>query len=409
MTSKSRSIAVALGVLLAGVAGGGIALGLASALGELGTKTVVTQSTATPTRLQTSSNTSGKALTTSEIYERTAPGVVQVTTKSITQTQADPFFPGDSQNQEQEALGSGFVIDKQGHIVTNYHVVEGASSIEILFSNKVTAKATVVGTDQSTDLAVLKVSVSPSALTPLSFGDSSAMEVGDPVVAIGNPFGLDRTATSGIVSAIHNLSDCSPNCPLSSASSSSESGRFSIASIQTDAAINHGNSGGPLINSLGQVIGVNTAIETGGSMSSGNVGIGFAVQSNTVKQVVAQILESGKAVHAYLGVTLQAITPELANQFRLPAKEGLLVASVGSDTGAAKAGLKGGTREVMLSGDGYSVGGDIIVKADGISVGSSLGKLESIIAEHKPGDKITLEIYRENTKMTVTATLGSRS
>lgn len=409
MRSKTRGIAIALGVLLAGAAGGGIALGLASAFGDLGTKTVVTQSVDVPTKLQPASSTSGKALTTAEIYERTAPGVVQVTTKSITQAQSDPFFPDNSQNQEQEALGSGFVIDKQGHIVTNYHVVEGATSIEILFSNNVTAKATIVGTDQSTDLAVLKVDVSPSALTPLSFGDSAAMEVGDSVVAIGNPFGLDRTATSGIVSAIYNLSDCSPNCPLYSASTSSSSGRFSIAAIQTDAAINHGNSGGPLINSLGQVIGVNTAIETGDTASSGNVGIGFAIQSNTVKQVVAQILKTGKAAHAYLGVYPQAITSELASQFRLPVEEGLLIAKVSSGSGAAKAGLKGGAREVTLSGGGYVIGGDIIVKVDGVSVGSSVGKLENVIASHKPGDKIEIEIYRDSKTMTVTATLGSRS
>jgi len=407
MKSRSRGIAVALSVLLAGVAGAGIALGLASVFGGLSTTTVVNRNVETPTSLQTSATTSGKALSTSAIYKRTASGVVQVTTKSIVQEQSNPFFP--AQSQTQEALGSGFVIDKQGHIVTNYHVIEGASSIEILFSNKVTTKATVVGTDESTDLAVLKVNVSPNALTPLSFGDSSTVEVGNPVVAIGNPFGLDRTATSGIVSAIYNLGDCSPTCPLYASSSSSSSSVYSIPAIQTDAAINHGNSGGPLINSLGQVIGVNTAIETGGSTSDGNVGIGFAIQSNTVKQVAAQILKNGKATHAFLGVSVRGITSELASLYRLPVKDGLLISEVTKRSGAAKAGLKAGTRTVTVSGIGYTIGGDIIVKADGVNVGSSGSKLENVIASHKPGDTIALEIYRGSKKMPVTVTLGKRS
>ena len=402
MKSRTRTIATALGVLVAGAAGAGIALALASAFGSLTTTTIVKQNVAAPNTLQTASATNGKALTTSEIYDRTAPGVVQVTTKSIVQSQSDPFSPGQSQSQVQEALGSGFVIDKQGHIVTNYHVVEGANSIEVLFSNNVTTKATVVGTDESTDVAVLKVDVSPSALTPLSFGDSSALEVGDGVVAIGNPFGLDRTITAGIVSAIYNLEDSSTASPLRSPTNN-----FPIAAIQTDAAINHGNSGGPLINSVGQVIGVNSAIETG-STSQGNVGIGFAVQSNTVKQVVAQILESGKASHAYLGVGFKPITSELASLYRLPVKEGLLVTEVTKGSGAAKAGLKGGTRDVTVSGHTYTIGGDIIVAADGESIGSSAGKLNTIIAGHKPGDKLELEIYRGDKKMNVTATLGDR-
>ena len=402
MKSGTQTIATALGVLVAGATGAGIALVLASAFGGFTTTTIVKQNVAAPNTLQTASATNAKALTTSEIYDRTASGVVQVTTKSIVQSQSDPFSPGQSQSQVQEALGSGFVIDKQGHIVTNYHVVESANSIEVLFSNNVTTRATVVGTDESTDVAVLKVDVSPSALTPLSFGDSSALEVGDGVVAIGNPFGLDRTITAGIVSAIYNLEDSSTASPLRSPTNN-----FPIAAIQTDAAINHGNSGGPLINSLGQVIGVNSAIETG-STSQGNVGIGFAVQSNTVKQVVAQILESGKASHAYLGIGFKPITSELASLYRLPVKEGLLVIDVTKGSGAAKAGLKGGTRDVTVSGRTYTIGGDIIVAADGESIGSSAGKLNTIIAGHKPGDKLELEIYRGDKKMNVTATLGDR-
>jgi S1-C subfamily serine protease len=399
MKSRSRGIAVALSVFLAGAAGAGIALGLASAFGGLSTTTIVNRNVETPTSLQTSATTSGNALSTPAIYKRTAPGVVQVTSTSIVKGQANPFFQLPA--QKQEALGSGFVIDKQGHIVTNYHVIAGATSIMVLFSNNVNTKATVVGTDKSTDLAVLKVNVSPNALTPLSFGNSSALEVGDLVAAIGNPFGLDRSITSGIVSAIYNLGDGSTSSPLVSTNG------FPIAAIQTDAAINHGNSGGPLLNDLGQVVGVNSQIETGGT-SQGNVGIGFAIQSNTVKQVVAQILETGKATHAFLGVQIEPFTADLASQFRLPVKEGLLVTKVTPGTGAAKAGIKAGTRTVTVSGTSYTLGGDIIVAADGTNVASSSGKLEDIIAAHKPGDKITLEIYREGKKMTVTVTLGNR-
>ena len=404
MKSRSRGIATALGVIVAGAAGAGIALGLASAFGGLNTTTtVVRQGAQTPASLQTTAGLSSKALTATAIYHRTASGVVQVTTTSIVKSQSNPFFP--SQSQTQEALGSGFVIDKQGDIVTNYHVVQGATSIQILFSNNVTTKATVVGTDVTTDLAVLRVNVPSGALTPLAFGDSTATKVGDPVVAIGNPFGLDRTVTAGIVSAIYNPGEgtlaTQTNYPVRSLNN------VEIPAIQTDAAINHGNSGGPLINSLGQVIGVNSQIETGGT-SQGNVGIGFAIQSGTVKQIVAQILKTGKATHAQIGIGVQGITSELAGLYRLPVKQGVLVETVKPGTGAAKAGLKAGKHKVIVAGQHYLVGGDIIVQVDGVSIGSSVGKLLNVVAAHKPGDKLSLEIYRGNTKMNVTVTLSSR-
>lgn len=400
MKLTGRQLATGISVLLAAVLGAGISLGAVAALGDLGKKTtVVTEESLVPSTNAAVAGATGKALTIPEIYERTAPGVVQVTSTSITKAQSNPFFQLPA--QKQEALGSGFVIDKQGHIVTNYHVIQGASSIEVLFSNNVNTKATVVGSDKSTDLAVLKVNVSPSALTPLSFGDSATLEVGDPVVAIGNPFGLDRSITSGIVSAIYNLGDGSASSPLISMNN------FPIAAVQTDAAINHGNSGGPLINSLGQVVGVNSQIATGGT-SQGNVGIGFAIQSNTVKQVVGQIIKNGKATHAFLGVQVEPISPQLATLFRLPVKQGLIVARVTAGTGAAKAGLKGGTHPVTVSGSSYTLGGDVIVAANGANLGSSVGKLEDIIAAHKVGDKISLEIYRGGKKMTVSVTLGSR-
>ena len=397
-------IAAGLSILLAAAAGGGIALGIAAALGDLGSTTVVTQSAEVPASLQQAAATSDKSLTIPEIYSRTAPGVVQVTsTKIVKAQQVNPFFQ--TQPQRVEALGSGFVIDKRGDIVTNYHVIQGATSIEVLFSNNTTAKAAVVGTDISTDLAVLRVKVNPSALTPLVFGDSAALAVGDPVVAIGNPFALDRTVTSGIVSAIYNPGEGTDatqnNYPMRSQNG------VEIPAIQTDAAINHGNSGGPLINSLGQVIGVNSQIETAGGTSQGNVGIGFAIQSDTVKQIVAQILKTGKATHPRIGISVLGVTPELSSLYRLPVKQGVLVESVKAGSGAAKAGLQAGKHKVVVAGQPYTIGGDIIVKAGGASLGSSVGKLESIVAAHKPGDKLALEIYRGNTKMTVVVTLGT--
>jgi S1-C subfamily serine protease len=415
MKSVFRRIVLGLGFLIVGAAGAGIALGIASALGDLGTTTTVVHSSAVEapaTQAPASASQKGKALSIPEIYERTAPGVVQITsTQVVSSGQSNPFFQVPPQTVE--ALGSGFVIDKQGDIVTNYHVIRGAKSgsITVQFSNNITTKAKIVGTDESTDLAVLRVNVSPSALTPLTLGDSSTVEVGDTVVAIGNPFGLDRTITEGIVSAVYNPGEgttaTQSNYPVLSQNN------VEIPAIQTDAAINHGNSGGPLINTLGQVIGVNSQIETGGT-SQGNVGIGFAIQSNTVKQVVGQIIKTGRAVHPQIGVTVVGITPELSNLFRLPVKSGVLIEGVKAGTGAAKAGLKAGTHEVTVAGQTYYVGGDIIVKADGVSVGSSIGKLLSIVSAHKPGDKLSLEIYRLNqsnsyTKMTVTVTLTARS
>jgi putative serine protease PepD len=371
---------------LAAVLGGAVAVGAGTALGSFdGDTTVVTQ-TASAAHEPVISN--GR-MTISEIYQRAAPGVVQITSTTSGTTQSD-LFGGQFESPPQQALGSGFVLDKAGHIVTNYHVVQGADDIKVSFSNQDTVKATVVGTDPSTDLAVLRVQASPSALTPLSLGDSDQVEVGDQVVAIGNPFGLVRTATAGIISAVQRYITA-PN-------------DFTIDHVlQTDAPINHGNSGGPLLSSSGQVIGVNTQIETGGA--SGNVGIGFAVPSNTVKYVVAQILRTGKVAHAYLGIRGQGITSDLAERYRLPVSVGILVETVTRGSGAAKAGLQKGDTQVVVAGETYVLGGDIIVAVDGRQL-SSIDQLRDVIAAHQPGDKIKLQIYRDAKKTSVTVTLG---
>jgi S1-C subfamily serine protease len=358
--------------------GGAVAVGAVALLGGLeGDTTVVTETMTPETRAAPAPS---GAMSVNEIYERTAPGVVQINSTSSSGVALSGT-----------ALGSGFVVDKAGHIVTNYHVIRGADEIRVGFSNRDSLEAALVGTDQSTDLAVLRVDTSASALTPLPLGDSDKVRVGDQVVAIGNPFGLDRTATAGIVSALQRLIPA-PN-------------RFTIDHvIQTDAPINHGNSGGPLINDRGQVIGVNTRIETGG-LSTGNVGIGFAVPSNTVKDAVAQILRTGRVDHAYLGILGTAVTSEVAETYNLPVEEGVLVAEVADGSGADEAGLEGGETEVVVAGETYTLGGDIIVGIDGTPI-SSVEELRDAIAEHEPGQKVKLSVLRGDKKTSVTVTLG---
>jgi len=381
MSSSLRAARPYAALVAAAALGGGVAVGAVALLGGLeGDTTVVTETTEASSAR--SAPTAGRALNVNEIYERAAPGVVQITTMSG----SGVSLPAG------RALGSGFVVDKAGHIVTNYHVIEGGSSeIRVSFSNRDTVEAELVGSDPSTDLAVLRVDTSASALTPLSLGNSDAVEVGDPVVAIGNPFGLDRTATAGIVSALQRLITA-PN-------------QFTIDHvIQTDAPINHGNSGGPLLDDQGQVIGVNTQIETGGA-STGNVGIGFAVPSNTVKDVVAQILRKGHADHAYLGISGQALTNDVAETYNLPTRQGVLVATVTSRSGADDAGLRAGKTEVVVAGETFVLGGDIIVAIDGTSI-TSVEDLRDAIAAHEPGQKVRLTVYRGAKKKSVRVTLG---
>ena len=376
-----RSLAA---LLLTAALGAAAAVGAVAVLGGFdGATTVVTETVSGEPRPSAAPTTAG-SMSVNEIYEQAAPGVVQITATSG-QVTTDPF------SGQASALGSGFIVDKAGHIVTNFHVIRGGDQVHVSFSNRDTVVADVVGTDPSTDLAVLKVDTDASALTPLPLGDSDEVRVGDPVVAIGNPFGLDRTATAGIVSALQRLIRA-PN-------------DFTIDHvIQTDAPINRGNSGGPLLNTRGEVIGVNTQIETGNT-GVGNVGIGFAVPSNTVKDVVAQLLSTGRVDRAYLGITGQAITPTLVEAYNLPAQEGVLVQSVAEGSGAAKAGLEGGETQVVVAGETYVLGGDIIVGFAGKKI-ASIGELRDAIAQHKPGDEVTLVRYRDGKKTSVTVTLG---
>jgi S1-C subfamily serine protease len=372
--------------------GGLVALGGVALTGDLGggTTTVVSTSSSPVAAAPVADN---HGLSVREIYSRAASGVVQITSTSgsADNPSASPV-PSDQPAEPQQALGSGFVIDKAGHIVTNYHVIEGADQIEVSFSNRDTMRATLVGSDPSTDIAVLRVEASSRGLTPLEFGDSGSVRVGDPVVAIGNPFGLARTATAGIVSAVQERTITAPNgYPIDHV-------------IQTDAPINPGNSGGPLLNARAQVIGVNSQISTAQG-ANGNVGIGFAVPSNTVKAVVAQLVATGKVDRAFLGISGSTVTEELARVFRLPVDAGVLVETVGEGTAAAKAGLKAGTDTTVVAGESYTLGGDLIVAVGGKRV-ASLEQLRDLLADHKPGETVKLQFYRGSKSMTVDVKLG---
>jgi putative serine protease PepD len=290
------------------------------------------------------------------IYELARKGVVKITVST----------GGSPLGSSSQAQGSGFVYDADGHIVTNQHVVDGAQSVSVQFWNGKSYTAHVVGTDASTDLAVLKVDAPASQIFPLTLADSSKVAVGDPVVAIGSPFGLQETVTSGIVSALHRQMT-SPN-------------DFAIDdSIQTDAAINHGNSGGPLLNAQGKVIGVTSQIE---SDSGGSDGVGFAVPSNTIRSIAAQLISNGKAEHAFLGVQLTDSS----------STNGAAIALVRPDTPASKAGLKAG---------------DVVTALGGKSI-STASQLRAAVNARRPGDSVSLTYRRGGQSHTVRVKLASR-
>jgi putative serine protease PepD len=301
------------------------------------------------------------ALSVGQIAKQSSPGVVEI---DATTTNGSAPYPGGGSSSS-SAEGTGFVYDLKGNIVTNDHVVEGASSISVKFPDGSTYKATVVGADPSSDLAVIHVNAPASKLTVLQLADSSTVAVGDGVVAIGNPFGLDNTVTTGIVSALNREISAPDESPIEGA-------------IQTDAAINHGNSGGPLFNLSGKVIGINSQIQ---SDSGGNDGVGFAISSNLVKSVVTQLISTGKAQHALLGVGVKTATG------------GVSVTDVQAGSGAASGGVKTG---------------DVVTSVDGVTV-TSAQQLRSIIASHQPGDSLSLQVRRNGATTTLHVTLGSRS
>ena len=395
--ARSRILSVRAAELAAvALVGGAVALGGAALFGKLGSHTTIQQ--VAPVGGGGVANASLQApvtaVTPERIYRRDAPGVVQITSTSVSPGQVDPFgFP--TSPQTEQSLGSGFVIDKAGHIVTNYHVISGATRVQVSFSSQDQIDAHVVGSDPSTDIAVLKIDTHSRALTPLMLGDSDTVTVGDPVYAIGNPFGYTRTLTAGLVSALQRQILAPNSLQIDGI-------------IQTDAAINHGNSGGPLIDAAGRVIGVTSQISTGTTGEQGNIGIGFAIPINTVRNVAAQIIKSGKVAHAVLGVSAVSITPQIAKLFNLPTTAGAIVDTVSKGSGADHAGIKGSSTNVVVQGETYPLGGDIIVSVDHEPV-TTAEQLREAIARHKPGESVHLEIYRHGAKKSVNVKLGSQS
>ena len=321
-----------------------------------------------------------------EIYQRYSPGVVNITTTTI----GYDFFlrpvPMES------GTGSGAVIDDQGHIVTNFHVVRGAETLEVTLPDKSKHEARVVGADPNNDIAVIQIKVPRGRLTSVPLGTSKGLQVGQKVLAIGNPYGLERTLTTGVISSLGR-------------SIQAENGRIIEDIIQTDAAINPGNSGGPLLNSQGQMIGINTAIYS--PSNSGSVGIGFAIPADTVRRITGDLLTTGYVRHAWLGIgsTVNlADFPGLANALRLNTERGLMIVDTYQNSPASRAGLRGATDEVRVGRRRLPVGGDVLLELQGKAI-NSLQELASEVDRYKAGDRVTVTVLRGNRKIDVPVTL----
>jgi S1-C subfamily serine protease len=314
-----------------------------------------------------------------DVYRRNIGSVVNITSRAVT----FDFFYG---LVPEEGQGSGFIIDKDGHILTNYHVIAEARQVEVTLHNRKKYRATIVGTDRSHDLAVVQIKASD--LQPMTLGDSTHLQVGQKVYAIGNPFGLSGTLTRGIVSSIRQVQE--------------PDGMYIDDAIQTDAAINPGNSGGPLLNWHGEVIGINTMIASNVGQSAG---IGFAIPINTAKAVLNDLVTLGRVRRPALGVRTIPIDPDLANQMGLAADYGLLIVQVVSDGAADRAGLRGGSEKAYLGNVPITIGGDLIVAIDDEKI-EDQQDLAQIMNKHRAGDTVRVTFYRGKTKMDVNVTLG---
>ncbi len=316
------------------------------------------------------------------LYQRAGPSVVHITARLVTMN----FFFGPMPS---EGTGSGFVYDNKGHIITNYHVVEGAESIDVKFSDEVSFPAVVVGSDPGNDIAVLKVDTADIQLTPLALGTSADLQVGQRAIAIGNPFGLDQTLTTGVISALGR--------PLQT-----DRDNFIYNVIQTDAAINPGNSGGPLLNSRGEVIGVNTAIREGAE------GIGFAVPIDTVKRIAPALITEGSYPHPWLGLLGYSITSQLAESLNLPVDEGVLTAQLYRQSPAVQAGIRGAQKEVIVGNRRLLIGGDILTAINGTPIRDWDGLSEYLELNTTVGEEVTLSILRDGKSIELKLTLAAQ-
>ena len=339
---------------------------------------------AQPDKVEITEAAAGESLDSEEqnnisVYRKNIQSVVNITSRAM----AFDFFNG---LVPQEGQGSGFIIDKEGHILTNYHVIADAQRVEVTLHNRKQYPATVIGTDRAHDLAVIQIKASD--LTPMVLGDSHNLQVGQKVYAIGNPFGLSGTLTRGIVSSIRSVQE--------------PDGMTIDEAIQTDAAINPGNSGGPLLNWHGEVIGINTMIASSVGQSAG---IGFAIPINTAKAVLNDLVTLGRVRRPALGVRTIPIGPELADQMGLAADYGLLIVQVVPGGAADRAGLRGGTERAYLGNIPIMLGGDLIVAIDGQEV-QDQQDLSQMMNSHRAGDTVRITIYRGKRKMDINVTLG---
>ncbi|HEY66349.1 MAG TPA: PDZ domain-containing protein [Caldilineae bacterium] len=320
------------------------------------------------------------------VYQKVNPSVVNITVRQPVphKLNGEDFFT--------EGQGSGFVWDKQGHIVTNHHVVANASEIEVTFWNDVSVSAEIVGTDPDSDIAVIKVDVSPEELYPVELGDSDQVRVGERAIAIGNPFGYEGTLTVGIISAVGRSIPAVTGFQIPEA-------------IQTDAAINPGNSGGPLLDARGRVIGVNAQIR---SLVQANSGVGFAIPINLVKRVVPALIETGRYEHPWLGISGVTLSPSMARDLELPVERGILIIDVIPRSPAAEAGLRPGTRTVNYKGRRIEIGGDIIVQIDDQPLHNFDDLLIYLSRHTSPGQEVILTVARDGKLVEVPVTLGVR-
>jgi S1-C subfamily serine protease len=318
------------------------------------------------------------------IYRQAAPAVANILTKA---TEYDFWMDP----VPVEGAGSGFVIDAKGYILTNFHVVQGAQTIEVVLGDQTRHSAKFIGADQRNDVALIKIEPGNKPLTVLPLGDSAALQVGQKVLAIGNPFGFQSTLTTGVVSALGRTVQTGQNTLIDEA-------------IQTDAAINRGNSGGPLINTHGEVIGINSAIYT---PTGATAGIGFAIPVNTAKRIAHDLITDGRVHQAFLGVETIPINESFAEALGLPAQEGLLVQTTTRNGPAAQAGIKGGDRVAQAGMRRFYVGGDVITAIDGVKVDSPLD-VNLALNKKRPGDTAKVALFRGGKKMEITVTLGER-
>ena len=347
--------------------------------------------------------------TLESIYTKVDPSVVSVhviSQSTASTTPVIPFGRGFGNGQQQapqvsEALGSGFVYDMNGNIITNNHVVAGATSVDVTFSDGKNYTATVVGTDVYSDLAVIKSDAPASELHPVTFADASQVVPGQVVIAIGNPYGLQNTMTVGVISALGRT------LPAGSDTTTTTGPTYSIPDIiQTDAAINPGNSGGVLLNDQGQVVGVTAAIE---SASSANAGIGFVIPSTILSKVIPDLIKTGSHEHAYLGLSGMALSVDINKAMNLNAQQqGALVETITAGAPADKAGLQASNNAVTIDGSSINVGGDVIIGINGSPVTSMDDLIAYLETNTNPGQKVTLTILRNGKQMSVDVTLGTR-